>query len=360
MVDGKLVVNSEIDAFRGTSALIKVGISDGTSIVNDQYLAIGVTPKISIDGHGSFDPGIGFVIDYDDDSRKGYHIYARLDDDSRATPSKYFQISTRIGESSGVPKSYSINNQDLKIARPWSNGRVNFYLAGAGSSSLRQLDVRREGTAYALYDRQQRIATLQASSSESEAPEFQSVFDPSSPYQWLGLRLNSGDSLEVAYESDLIAARSSDLTVSIKAEIYRESRLSGEIGLCLVDQITGDVIDPVTGNRVDQSLSDHSWDRYAVWKGSVPDGHHSDLNIDFSVNSSIPLDQSLLVPYAKVSAKAKDSLPRYYFSEDSLNAGGQKRIVPLASGVIGFEVHAGRGRFDYDDYILEISSLDVF
>jgi hypothetical protein len=210
-----------------------------------------------------------------------------------------------------------------------------------------------------LHDRHRRIATLQASSSVSTAPEFESVFTPSSPYQWLGLRLNSGDSLEATYESGSVASQSSKLTVNIKAEVHRESRLSGEIGLCVVDPITGDVIDSATGNHVDQSPSGSSLDRYAVWKGAVPNKSYSNLDISFRVDPFIPLDQFLLVPYAKVNGQGKDSSPRYLFSDNNLNADRRERIVPLASGVIGFEANAGLDSFDYDDYVLKISSVDV-
>lgn len=358
LVDGKLVFKSNVDDYRGVSASVKVTVSDGVSEATNQYISIAVAPKITLAGFGSFDPGTQFVIDFDKSSKKAYQIYAKLDDGSEATPHQFKLIGSQIGSARGVPQSYDVNSQIVDLVDPWSSGRVNFYLSKTASRNSKPLDVRNQDGRFGLYSGQTRIAVLQevTSPTASSGPEFEYAFDPFAPYRWLGLALADGDAFGVAGAG---GDGQSPFRVRLQGEIHRESKLGGELGLYLVDRVTGEVIDPSSGDAVSASTVSAPWESYAVWTGSVQNKGTSDVVVDFNLAPSIALDQVLLVPYAKVSSSGPKRPDRYYFAANSLNPEGQARMLPLASNVVGIEMNRGLGNADFDDYILHVNSLEV-
>ena len=358
LVDGKLVFKSNVADYRGVSASVNVTVSDGVSEATNQYISIAVAPKISLAGLGSFDPGTKFVIDFDKSSEKAYQIYTKLDDGLEATPHQFKLIASQIGSARGVPRFYDVDSQIVDLVDPWSSGQVNFYLSKTASRNSKPLDVRIEDGRFGLYAGQARIAVLQeiASPTTSSDPEFEYVFDPFSPYRWLGLGLADGDAFGVAGAG---GDGQSPFRVRLQGEIHRESKLGGELGLYLVDRVTGAVIDPNSGDAVSASTVSTPWESYAVWRGSVQNKGSSDVIVDFNLAPSIALDQVLLVPFAQVSSSGTKRSERYYFAASSLNPDGQARMLPLASNVVGIEMNRGLGNADFDDFVLHINSLEV-
>ena len=358
LVDGKLVFKSNVADYRGVSAAVKVTVSDGVSEAMNQYLSVAIAPKISLAGFGSFDPSTEFLIDFDKSSRKAYKVYAKLDDGSDATPHQFKLIGSQIGSAGGVPKAYDVNSQIVDLVDPWSSGHVNFYLSKTTSVNPKRLEVRSQDGRYGLYAGKTRIAVLQEATRPEAAsdPEFEYEFSPFSPYRWLGLGLAEGDGFETPGSG---GDGQAPFRVMLQGEIHRESKFAGELGLYLVDRVTGAVIDPSSGDAIDATSSSTPWETYSVWNGSVRNKGTFGINVDFSLAPSIELDQVLLVPYAKALSAGPKRPARYYFSANTLNPDGQTRMLSLASNAIGIEMNRGLGNADFDDYILRVNSLQV-
>lgn len=358
LVDGKLVFKSNVADYRGVSATVNVTVADGVSEATNQYLSIAVAPKISLAGFGSFDPSAQFLIDFVKSTKKAYKIYAKLDDDSDSTAHQFKLIGSQIGSAGGVPKAYDVNSQIVDLADPWSSGRVNFYMSKTTLDNHKPLEVRKQDGRYGLYSGKTRIAVLQEATKPENAsdPKFEYEFDAFSPYRWLGLGLAEGDGFETPGSG---SDRQTPFRVRLQGEIYRESRFAGELGLYIVDRVTGAVIDPSSGDAIEATPSSAPWETYAVWNGSVRNKGTSDMSVDFNLAPSAELDQVLLVPYAKVLSAGPKRPARYYFAANTLNPGGQTRMLSLASNAIGIEMGRMLGNADFDDYILRVNSLQV-
>lgn len=350
LVDGKLVFTSDVNQLRGTSARIQVSVSDGISFLDNQVLEIGFAPALSLGGERSYRSSARFDLDFDKQSRRAYHIYGKLDDADESTMDSFFLVGTMAGSSNGIADSFDTDSLGVAIADSWRSGKVTFYIASPDGSDFRPLKTKVEDGEYVLYEGNQRVASLKRGVNRTQQPQAEYFFSPDSAYRWLGFGLDDRNSGSPGFHND---DSPEPYKIKVAGELHREFQPKAEAGLYLADKITGAVIDPNTGRFISHQPEQSPWKSYAIWRGAADNGRSAEIQASFSVNPSVNLANTVLVPYVD-TARSGD-----YFSASILNPAARERFTRLASNTLGVEANGRFAGADYDDFIFEIASLDV-
>jgi RHS repeat-associated protein len=162
---------------------------------------------------------------------------------------------------------------------------------------------------------------------------------------------------------DSLIGSSGKVTVQVAATLYREAAFDNLIGFYLADKATGDVIDPLTGN-VQGSLSDSATAYrqtvrdYALIQGQV--GNHQTgglIDDTFIINADFNLEEYALLPF--IDARGNGDLSTLYVASLGANADQADHIQLIGNDMFGFEDLFGGGDNDFDDMIMQITSLNI-
>ncbi|NJL40792.1 MAG: DUF4114 domain-containing protein [Leptolyngbyaceae cyanobacterium SM1_4_3] len=262
-------------------------------------------------------------------------------------------ILATLGNASGLPGTFSTSN--LAIETLLGAGEFQFGLQVSEGSNATLLDLSN--------------VTIDGFNLSGGGLEL-AVTLPSGTQQIFVESVGIGDETALGTEITDGVNNSTEVQVTVSAILHREAAFDNTIGFYLVDAANnGAVIDPLTGQAIANSTSSNRLGHFqaalnnTLITASAPvNKQTSIINETFDVINVGANAQLVLVPYL-ISNGNVDSLPSdlstMYSSFIRTNADGVEHVRLLSNNAFGFEDLAGGGDNDFDDIVVQISSVQI-
>jgi hypothetical protein len=142
-------------------------------------------------------------------------------------------------------------------------------------------------------------------------------------------------------------------------ELLREAALASLLSFCMMDTLTGDLLDPLSGQAWVPWGDRSGWRDKVLTSGptrlEARQGTAVQATVTLVIGAGLDLGACCLVPVLQVS----DNQASTYGGAASLNADGLNHLMSLGANCLGFEDLLGGGDNDFNDLILRVNSLEL-
>lgn len=302
LVDGVLTAAAIDSQYAGRTHTAYVDVSDGVSIVRGVPLRLAIAPKLRIIGQ-AFDSETGFALRINDLPQQGFEIVAQIADHLPGSLDGFLPVAAAIGSISGSPTGYDSLASIINISDDYHGGDISFWLREpSGDLAALTVDARPDG-GFRLRSGALEVARLTPLLLTTSLPEIVEFSYSDILADGLGMRLNPSLA-DVASRED-----STPWKVALSIELFWEATDASQVGLMLVDRISGDIIDPITGLSPCSPSSDWYQDaeKCAVWTGGVEAMKTLSAEVSFDLDARVDPDSVLLMPFMKTMIGGRSS-----------------------------------------------------
>ncbi|MEO0688195.1 MAG: DUF4114 domain-containing protein, partial [Cyanobacteria bacterium J06649_11] len=159
--------------------------------------------------------------------------------------------------------------------------------------------------------------------------------------------------LQFDTDGDDIADDLTGQTLNVNIDLFREAALNNSVGFYVADSITGAVngVLPTAANRI--AYAEAVFNSSAGVFSAPADENSIDITVSLEIGN-------LILPFLIVDSSVPNAdFSNMYFSFLDLNTDGVDHIRLLGQGVFGFEDLPNGGDKDFDDIIIQITSVEL-
>jgi len=347
LVDGKLVVTSDVSKYANQEFTANISVADGAGGVHADLMRIVVDPSLTTNGSDVILSGQLFDISFSKQDSEIYSIYAAIDINNGQNDIEEFSIVASVsGQVNGNPNGYNPLNQRLKLGHAQDSGTVKFYLQTTHAEAPTELRLERdESGSYSLFNGIDAVAKL-SPISETSLPK-------SIAYEINRFNLTNGSGTVAGFMlSDPI-----ENGFILDYSTFSSAAYSSKVGFYLTDIRYGKIVDPLTGHMVsaDSSQLAATIDQYSIFESDIVK-NNSNHQAAFKLNQSIDLHNIVFTPYIKTNTGQATYL---YGCDAALNPDGFDHIAKMGQGIFGVEDMFGGGDKDFNDILYRFNSIQA-
>lgn len=356
LVDGQLVIDSLEDLPKAGEFYISAPISDGASINYSDLIQLTLNPSLT-DSGGVLNINSNSVLSFESSYAKSnaWTLAYQVLNDEGAGKSNFVQLFGRSGTAAGSVNGLDEASGSYKFRDLATHGKIKFFLIDPLADAASELKLAKiDDKNYRLLLEDETIVSFNLASDPSQAEL--------SPVQHITLR---GQLLGYYLpESNQFGLNNDSTLYKVSGSIYSEADNSNTIGFVLVDNDTGEFIDPITGavySSIDrfsssESVSDSFNSFYAsssLYQQKVLKNAPTEFSFDFKLDNSLVSSRYTIMPYLQSSSGDDvNTFTSGIFNDHSLNH------ATFVGGGIGFEDQLNLGDGDFDDAIVVVNRIE--
>ena len=356
LVDGQLIIDSIDGLPLSGDFQISAPIADGNTSNYSDLIQIILNPSLT-ESEVKLTIDTNSILNFESNYIKGnaWTLAYQVINDEGAVESDFVQLFGRSGIASGSVNGLDETKGSYNFSNLATVGNIKFYLVDTKTEVRSELELTKlPNESYQLLFDNESIANFNLSSDPSDVTL--------TPVQHTTLK---GDLLGYYLpESDQFALNSGSTIYTVSGTIYSEAENSNTIGFALVNNDTGEFIDPLTGsvyssidyfsssknanNNFNNFYSSTSLHQQKVLKNTP-----TEFSFNFKLDNSLVSSRYTIMPF--LQSKDEDGLSTF---TSGIFDNHESNHAALIGGGIGFEDQLKLGDGDFDDAIVVIDQIN--
>lgn len=356
LVDGQLIIDSLDDLPSSGDFYVSAPISDGNITNYRDLIQLVLNPSLT-DNKGALTINTSSILNFESNYERSnaWTLAYQVLNDNGTGKSNLVQLFGRSGIASGSVNGLDETNGSYSFSNLATVGNIKFYLVDTKTEAKSELElIKISDKSYQLSLDNEKILNLNLSSDSSHITL--------TPVQHTTLK---GDLLGYYLpESDEFGLNSSSTIYTISGTIYSEAENSNTVGFALVNNDTGELIDPLTGavySSIDYFSSsknaNNSFNNFysssSLYQKEVLKNAPTEFSFTFKLDNSLVSSRYTIMPFLQ----SKDEAGVSTFTSGIFD-NHEKNHAALIGGGIGFEDQLNLGDGDFDDAIVIINQIN--
>jgi len=347
LLDGKLVVTSDVSQYAKQEFTANISVTDGAGGGHEDLIRIVVDPSLTTTGSDVILSGQLFDISFSTQGPEIYSIYAAIDINDGQNDIENFSIVASVsGGINGNPTGYNPLHQRLKLGHVQDSGTVKFYLQTTQTEVPIELRLERDTNgSYGLINGFETLATL--------TPTAETLPSKSIPYEIDRFNLING----TGTVSGFTLTAPVDNGFRLDYSTFSSATYTSRVGFYLTDIRYGTIIDPLTGHMISAERTQlaATIDQYNIFESEIVK-NNATYQSAFKLDQSIDIRNVVFTPYVKTNTGQSTYL---YGCDAALNPDGIDHIAKMGVGLFGIEDMFGGGDRDFNDILFCFNSIQA-